>query len=340
MIAGELMDNFISELENFMLDYRPKNGSDKYSEMLQWKEKFIPKKLYRHRPVNEYSLKNLRENTAWLSSPDEFNDPFDSILSCESQEKHLIDIAKKSFETTGISFDSLDVIIGAIKDEMTRCNIDFYDSMRKNMGVICFSEVKDSILMWSRYADFHKGFSVGYDVATFTDKSHTNCLYPVIYNDTMFDYWRHIGDVLNDNINHCAIKLMAMYKSTTWKYENEWRLIWSGLGGLGIINNAISFPQPAELYLGAKISYEDTKRVLSCIEGKAIKVYQMQLASNSFQLVAKEFTDIDKKMLDFRPSLDRLKRLYATRDSMTQEERNIFDSGIEELKQELEEMRK
>jgi len=156
----------------------------------------------------------------------------------------------------------------------------------------------------------------------------------------MFDFWKHMGDALNDNINHCATKLMAMYKSTAWKYENEWRLIWSGLGGLGIINNAINFPQPTELYLGAKISYEDTKSVLSCIEGKGIKVYQMQLASNSFQLVAKEFTDIDKKMLNFKPALDGLKKLYATRDSMTQEERNIFDSEIEELKRELQEMRK
>ncbi|MCL2367639.1 MAG: hypothetical protein FWC72_01460, partial [Oscillospiraceae bacterium] len=157
------MDNFISELENFMLDYRPKNGSDKYSEMLKWKEKFIPKKLYRHRTVNEYSLKNLRENTAWLSSPDEFNDPFDSVFSCESQENHLIDIAEKSAETTGASSELFDAIIGVVKDEMTMRNIAFYDSMRKNMGVICFSEVKNSILMWSHYADFHKGFSVGYD---------------------------------------------------------------------------------------------------------------------------------------------------------------------------------
>lgn|GEM_PF-1881734 len=332
-------DDFINKLECFMRNYRPKNGSDKYSEMLKWKENFIPKMLYRHRAVNDYSLKNLRENTVWLSSPDEFNDPFDTVFSCESQEQRLIDITKKSASTAGTPPDLLGTVIDVVKDEMATRNTEFYDFTRKNMGVLCFSTVKDSILMWSHYADFHKGFSLGYDTSAFTEKSHTNCLYPVIYSDIMFDFWKHMGDVLNDNINHCATKLAAMYKSTSWKYENEWRLIWSGLGGLGIINNAINFPQPTEIYLGAKISYEHTKSILDCIKNKNIKVYKMQLANNSFQLVAKDFTEVDEKMLDFKPILDELKKMHANRDNMNQKERDDFDKTIQDLKKELVEMR-
>jgi len=33
--------------------------------------------FYRYTGINEYSLKSLRENSIWLSSPQKFNDPFD-----------------------------------------------------------------------------------------------------------------------------------------------------------------------------------------------------------------------------------------------------------------------
>ena len=33
-----------------------------------------------------------------------------------------------------------------------------------NVKIICFSEVYDSMLMWSHYADNHKGFLLAYDI--------------------------------------------------------------------------------------------------------------------------------------------------------------------------------
>lgn len=37
----------------------------------------LPKLLYKYRAINDYSLKNLEEDSIWLSEPRNFNDPYD-----------------------------------------------------------------------------------------------------------------------------------------------------------------------------------------------------------------------------------------------------------------------
>ena len=32
-----------------------------------------------------------------------------------------------------------------------------------NIGILCLSEVRDSILMWGHYTDSHQGFVIGFD---------------------------------------------------------------------------------------------------------------------------------------------------------------------------------
>ena len=144
--------------------------------------------------------------------------------------------------------------------------------------------------MWSHYTDYHKGFCLGYDTSRFTEKTHTNNLYPVIYTDKMFDLYKHIGDPRSGNTNHFALKLAAIYKATYWSYEKEWRLIWQGLSGLGIYQNAIDFPQPTEIYFGAKTSEDDKKRILGCIENREIEIYEMEMSVSSFHTEPSGYT--------------------------------------------------
>jgi len=275
---------WVKELENFMIDYELNRKPGKHSDMLLWKEKFIPSKLYKYRSVNEYSLKNLAENTVWLNTPDEFNDPFDSAFSCTSQEEKIIKATQDWFEKTNYPIELRGIYESIVKLSINLKNNNFSNEMKQNVGVYCLTTVNDSILMWSHYADYHKGFCLGYDTSRFTEKMHTNNLYPVIYTDTMFDLYKHVGDPQNGNINHFALKLAAMYKASCWKYEKEWRLIWSGLAGLGIYQNAINFPQPTEIYFGAKTSDLDKNRILDCVKNENIAIYEMGMSTNSFYI--------------------------------------------------------
>jgi hypothetical protein len=38
-----------------------------------------PKKIYKYQPVNQYSLRNLKNNHIFFNNPNDFNDPFDTF---------------------------------------------------------------------------------------------------------------------------------------------------------------------------------------------------------------------------------------------------------------------
>lgn len=73
--------------------------------------------------------------------------------------------------------------------------------IQKSSSVICYSESINSILMWSHYADSHKGFALQYDnrivqmkCGACEKRLNGNCnqwvlgtIYPVIYSDERFD---------------------------------------------------------------------------------------------------------------------------------------------------------
>jgi hypothetical protein len=52
-----------------------------YLVNLCFEKKKIPEYVYKYRPFNQYSLRNLAGNSLWFSYVDEFNDPFESKLT-------------------------------------------------------------------------------------------------------------------------------------------------------------------------------------------------------------------------------------------------------------------
>lgn len=69
----------------------------------------------------------------------------------------------------------------------------FQDTLQKDMnsrfGLLCLTEKPDNELMWSHYADSHKGFAIGFksDHPFFSqrksERDQTNCLQKVIYTN-------------------------------------------------------------------------------------------------------------------------------------------------------------
>lgn len=82
--------------------------------------------LYRYRPINSFTLLELRNSNVWLSNPKSFNDPFDSKIRVSSQkDKMLLEkmsdwlrkenaIKKKS---SYYSFDDLMIAWGTFDEE-------------------------------------------------------------------------------------------------------------------------------------------------------------------------------------------------------------------------------
>ena len=83
--------------------------------------------------------------------------------------------------------------------------------------IACFSEVHDSILMWTHYTDTHQGIVVGYR----TDAPFLNCLEQVRYQKTRPCIPFGKGFAQHPKWNH----LLATTKHYDWAYEKEWRCI-------------------------------------------------------------------------------------------------------------------
>lgn len=128
---------------------------------------------------------------------------------------------------------------------------------RRRCHVCCFSEHPDSILMWSHYADQHRGVALGFDVRKLM-KWSPNKLKKVVYSTRLpivFDRTTLPRDMISGktrNIDNLEVLILA--KANIWSYEDEWRCIHKNKGNaLGDCTD-IRFPREAlsEVILGCK----------------------------------------------------------------------------------------
>jgi hypothetical protein len=96
-----------------------------------------------------------------------------------------------------------------------------YDTGNENLGALCLTEKPDNLLMWTHYADHHRGVVIEFDT---THDFFNRRLGPQ-------DDFRHFRKVIytQDRPNVFLADSDAVdffyFKSKEWEYEQEWRLI-------------------------------------------------------------------------------------------------------------------
>jgi hypothetical protein len=192
--------------------------------------------VYKYRPVDKYTLELLINNEFHLSSPKEFNDPFDSWIYYDFSGSK--DEILKRFEELGP-----EILTQELKDAFERVNYDlkFLDKgvqesmLQDELLVACFSEVKDNILLWSHYADCHKGVALGFEVITVENYNFLRFEDEVNFASTRipktayelekvkYDFPNRKFHVFEDH--HSEMHPYPLYKASEWSYEKEHRLI-------------------------------------------------------------------------------------------------------------------
>ena len=195
-------------------------------------EQIIPRKLYKYYSVNDNLFNLIRNHSCWFSKPSDFNDPFDCNLdiSIGRNPKEIMHNMDKS-SMLRLLYDALsqkgDDVIDAgariIKKPFLLKNIineihKYY--IDQNIGVFCLSQDPANILMWSHYADNHKGICVEY---SFSEKflfqqcdEELVCFNRICFEDAICDLTK------DEDANGYR---MLFTKSVDWKYENECRLL-------------------------------------------------------------------------------------------------------------------
>ena len=190
--------------------------------------------LYRFRELNPTDLKSINRiqqiivgSQLWLSSPEDFNDPFD--MSAEIMVKGTLKERKQRFheflkaqhkELSWIQRRQL--LPSFISKPSSEYSANFqkeFDRTIRNAGVCSFGIEGQNILMWSHYCARHTGvcfqFEVARDPATFLQAV------PVEY-DQNFPTVNWVKEYEK------SIKVVMTRKHPNWAYEKERRIVIPG----------------------------------------------------------------------------------------------------------------
>ncbi|NCA61179.1 DUF2971 domain-containing protein [Bacillus cereus] len=286
----------------------------------------IPNSLYKYRTVNLNSIRSLRRNEVWCNSASNFNDPYECALLIgdyaeESLKALMIEkvielgtgkLKKNLVENLG-NMDLKKICTVFIKlkvgdVQIYQCDVDqIYDitkkeyddkikadlerdimQIREKMKISCFSEVHNSILMWSHYADNHKGFCIEYNFNEIDINSNLiSALQPTIYSDEIINIGEHLKRTPKkvEKFKGVLEEYAAIIKSNEWIYEQEWRIVFRENKSGGFNCKGL---YPKAIYLGSRISEDDKIELLEIAREKKIPVYQMKTDNNKFELFAEK----------------------------------------------------
>jgi len=160
-----------------------------------------------------------------------------------------------------------------------------------NFGIFSLTEVRDSILMWSHYAESHEGFCVGFNAQkldTFR-RSYWNKTRALI-DYVQVEYHEEVP-ILNPSEmkNEEVVKRQITIKSSDWKYEKEHRFIL-----IGETNKSVLLPDGivSEVILGCRMPPEHKDKIIGVLRQRAtrIRLFQAREKRDRFGL---DFLEID-----------------------------------------------
>lgn len=256
--------------------------------------KQIPPNLYKYRQWNDdYHKMLLTNNELYFSSPAKFNDPYDCGLPFkqhpENSDAAIIKLQME--ETAPRRFPNLANDKIALEEHCAKqvlliqqnptswfeMNWGYTpEELHKRFGVLSLTPYYNKYLMWSHYADSHKGFCVEFNTRLVVE-SVAGHFQKVEYSENI-PYFS-IRDSLEDEL----MTKLIYTKSKLWDYEDEYRLT-----RIHHSNTVMNF-KPESLigiYLGCKMPVEYQMEIIAIAQKRFpwAKIYQMQLSKENFEL--------------------------------------------------------
>ncbi len=249
-------------------------------------ENKIPQKFYRYRSLsNEYEIDSIIQEQIWLSAPTEFNDPYDSMINIDVEQmlnKYLKENKEILSKYNYLAGKDKRKARRYLEKEKVKVQKDIdkdLEKFRKSSRIACFSETYDSLLMWSHYADYHRGICLEY---SFEDIKKLGSFYPIIYTDKFENLVNYV-DIKGGKIDNGAIRLF-LNKSKEWSYEKEWRII-DCLSENGAENGRVLKElKPQSILMGCRISDDDGKRISNVANVLHIPVKKMKMDTKRFRV--------------------------------------------------------
>ncbi|MDR7666784.1 DUF2971 domain-containing protein, partial [Methanosarcina sp. Z-7115] len=277
--------------------------------------------FYKYRPINKYTDSLLINNELYFNYPDNFNDPFDCKLDCYHKGTlnewitfftqrgiHPVEAHNtiREYLKEGIMKQKND---GILLDNTKKNNLALYKDVNGILDIgnklrpCCFSELRNDILMWSRYAQEHTGICLIFKSVDYGD----HCVLPL--NSPHYLPFFEVNytenkpkkvNLMDMSDKEEIIRLMEFMrtKSKKWEYEKERRLLATIYDREG--KETINFQKDAlaGIIFGLKIEPDAARHIKELVDeyykGINVKLYRTYEIRGKYEIDFKEIVDFDK----------------------------------------------
>lgn len=221
-------------------------------------------KLYKYRSDEAWSrdVDLFKNDKIWIPSMDSLNDPFEFSIDFNSS---LLDNMEDYVQ---------------LKDKIKNL-VEEYSEYRSKCSAFSMCESNSNLLLWSHYANAHKGYCVEYDSIDILQQFQCFLL-PVVYQH---NYLKAENLDLTKPTAPFELALRSVVtKSIEWRYEQEWRVVRTCQSNIDKSEHTIKFPKPTAVYLGCNADCNVENEILKICNQKQIPVYKMQKSITSYSI--------------------------------------------------------
>lgn len=188
--------------------------------------KSSPEEADKYRRIDAHTKQIFTEQSLYFPGRAKFNDPFDCRV------RYNTECTLKQYRKVMDGFSKIKAHLASLpprlREEEIKRQYQQRDALFENgyptlekfhdeTGVLCLCEVRDQFLMWSHYADCHRGICLEFN--TVVGKSLFGHAQRVNYGYDLPVYEPY-------SVNHEMLAQKALFrKAPDWKYEKEWRVI-------------------------------------------------------------------------------------------------------------------
>ena len=232
---------------------------------------------FKYRAINKNFLDSLVKSKLYFASRDKLNDPFDSNVDISRAANKLI--------AQGVKIDLFEKLL---RDDY---ELDRFNKNVDPLGICSFSLAANETLLWSHYAEDHKGVCLRYDFPKTYLKNEDKILgvSKVSYEPNAITNWLPDNIDLLD-IDHKAfiinlLKTLLASKAPPWAYEQEVRIISHATGLFEIPREALT-----HVIFGLQTTEADESLVRSIISKyySEVKIGRVKRTDDDFGIDTEE----------------------------------------------------
>lgn len=249
----------------------------------------LPPKLYKYMSVAgermDWARKLIVDSELYFTRPSFFNDPLDFRIppSFEARPEEIESFSRRRAEKYSYTEEERRkrvetmVRLSTSPEGQVHLTNQYFEALEK-YGVACFVQDPASMLMWSYYADGHRGIAVRFDTTVFLRNFEHACIpLEVKYRR---DFPEDRSFYSDDRFG--LVQSTLGTKAEAWKHEEEWRLV--------LVGNAGYVRMPAGMVdgvvLGLRTPLEVEQSIREWLEAKRqpIELLRVRHRPNSFDL--------------------------------------------------------